>query len=172
MTTPLNEGAVPAAAPADLVALRTRINVHLLWRDACREWSDAVGGPNEYEIFADKLLRAALATSAPLPVEAGEPIDMLLYCPNCGMQHIDAPDRLQDIVHAGSGTVVDQLWTNPPHKSHLCHGCGCIWRPADVPTNGVAELKTQGKADTWPVPHNEEVRATSPSTLKNDGGQR
>src|SRR5574340_600312 len=23
-------------------------------------------------------------------------------------------------------------WDNPPHRSHLCHGCGHIWRPADV----------------------------------------
>lgn len=88
-----------------------------------------------------------------------KPIDMILYCPNCGQQHIDAPDRLQDIVHAASGTVVDQLWTNPPHKSHLCHGCRCVWRPADVPTNGVAELKSSGKGDTWPAIHNDEVRA-------------
>lgn len=94
---------------------------------------------------------------------ADSPIDMILYCPNCGMQHIDQPNRLEDIVHWQSGTIVDQLWTNPPHRSHLCRkedgGCGCVWRPADVPTNGVAELKTRGKADTWPAVHNEEVRA-------------
>lgn len=63
------------------------------------------------------------------------PIDMILYCPGCGLQHVDAPDR----------RTPD--WENPPHKSHLCHGCGHIWRPADVPTNGVAAIKTKGKAD-------------------------
>jgi len=63
------------------------------------------------------------------------PIDMVLFCPKCGVQHIDAPDeRTPD-------------WTNPPHKSHLCHGCGFIWRPADVPTNGVAATKTKGSRD-------------------------
>lgn len=41
-------------------------------------------------------------------------------------------------------------WTNPPHKSHLCHGCGCVWRPADVPTNGVAQAETRAERDTWP----------------------
>jgi hypothetical protein len=40
-------------------------------------------------------------------------------------------------------------WTNPPHKSHLCHGCGCIWRPCDQPTEGVATIETSGKADNW-----------------------
>lgn len=79
------------------------------------------------------------------------PIDMILHCPKCGMQHIDAPDRLEQIIHRESGTVVDEQWTNPPHRSHLCHGCGCIWRPADVPTNGVLAITTRGKADTWPA---------------------
>lgn len=65
------------------------------------------------------------------------PIGMVLYCPSCGKQHIDAPDdRTPD-------------WKNPPHKSHLCHGCGTIWRPADVPTVGVTAIATIGKADTW-----------------------
>lgn len=73
-----------------------------------------------------------------------KPIDMVLFCPNCGKQHIDAPDdhpELRDIHKAP--------WTNPPHRSHLCHECGCIWRPADVPTNGVAAITTKGQKDTW-----------------------
>jgi hypothetical protein len=65
------------------------------------------------------------------------PIDMVLPCPVCGMLHIDAPEP-------------DKGWDNPPHKSHLCHGCGAIWRPADVPTNGVATVKTRGEKDTYP----------------------
>jgi|GEM_PF-1403086 len=63
-----------------------------------------------------------------------DPIDMLLWCPQCNAQHIDAPS---------------EGWDNPSHRSHLCHECGCIWRPADVPTNGVGEVKTAGEADTW-----------------------
>jgi hypothetical protein len=67
------------------------------------------------------------------------PIDMVLHCPQCGTQHIDAPDERTP------------EWKNEPHRSHLCHNpaCGCIWRPADVPTNGVLAVKTRGKADTW-----------------------
>ena len=62
-----------------------------------------------------------------------KPIDMILQCPACGLQHIDAPS---------------EGWDNPPHRSHLCHGCGSIWRPADVATNGVEHIKTFGSADT------------------------
>lgn len=75
---------------------------------------------------------------------AQEPVDMLLFCPNCGEQHIDAPS---DDAYDGNPPT----WTNPPHRSHLCHNCGHIWRPADVPTNGVAEIKTAGKNDSPPV---------------------
>lgn len=60
------------------------------------------------------------------------PIDMVIYCPCCGLQHIDNPS---------------EGWDNPPHRSHLCHGCNHVWRPADVPTNGVAAVRTVGKAD-------------------------
>ncbi len=63
------------------------------------------------------------------------PIDMVLHCPSCGLQHVDEPDERT----AG--------WSNPPHRSHLCHRCGSIWRPADVPTNGVRATQTTGKND-------------------------
>jgi hypothetical protein len=62
------------------------------------------------------------------------PIPMILYCPNCGTQHIDAPEP-------------DTGWTNPPHRSHKCHACQSIWRPADVHTVGVAGTKTRGEHD-------------------------
>ena len=64
-------------------------------------------------------------------------LPMMLHCPQCRFQHIDAPRP-------------EQGWTNPPHKSHLCHICKTIWRPADVPTEGVAATATRGTADTFP----------------------
>lgn len=76
--------------------------------------------------------------------DGGRPIPMILHCPKCGVQHIDEP-ALEERDEEGRAIH----WTNPPHRSHLCHGCGCIWRPADVPTNGVARIETVGKADTW-----------------------
>ena len=67
------------------------------------------------------------------------PLDQIIYCPVCHTQHIDEPD-------AASG------WTNPPHTSHLCHGCGIVFRLSDVPTNGVLNIKTRGSRDTWTPP--------------------
>lgn len=64
------------------------------------------------------------------------PIDMLLFCPRCDYQHVDAPQP-------------EKGWDNPPHRSHECQHCGCIWRPADVATNGVRSITTRGKADNW-----------------------
>jgi hypothetical protein len=73
-----------------------------------------------------------------------KPIDMILPCPKCGMLHVDAPEP-------------ENGWTNPPHKSHLCHGCGTIFRPADIATNGVAAIKTRGENDS-PISVGSEVR--------------
>lgn len=73
-----------------------------------------------------------------------EPIDMVIYCPRCNNQHIDAPEPW---ISTGLGSY-SSPWTNPPHKSHLCSYCKLIWRPADVCTNGVAAIKTRGKNDT------------------------
>jgi hypothetical protein len=99
---------------------------------------------DEYKWFATRRLyefwkeagRAVLAAGAPVQ---NRPVDMILHCPSCGLQHIDAPD---------DRTIG---WVNSPHRSHLCHGCGHIWRPADVPTNGVVSIATQGKVDSPPV---------------------
>ena len=82
--------------------------------------------------------RAALAGDV-------EPIDMVLHCPKCGMQHIDAVDP---VVMPDGMFEGDDGWDNPPHRSHLCHFCRHIWRPADVPTNGVEAVKTTGKDDS------------------------
>jgi hypothetical protein len=65
------------------------------------------------------------------------PLPMILNCPKCGVRHVDYPEPEND-------------WTNPPHKSHLCHACGAVWRPADVPTYGVERIDTRGGRDTWP----------------------
>jgi len=59
-----------------------------------------------------------------------KPIDVLLFCPSCKEQHVDAPEPEND-------------WTNPPHRKHLCHVCGNIWKAAEVPTNGVAILNRE-----------------------------
>jgi hypothetical protein len=92
---------------------------------------------------------AVTLSEALSPATVAQPVDMVLHCPKCGLQHIDRPDEVdpyptpeKDAAH----------WANPSHKSHLCRtddgGCGHIWRPADVPTNGVQAVTTIGKADS------------------------
>ncbi len=70
------------------------------------------------------------------PAVSPFPIPMVLICPSCHFQHVDAPDPATG-------------WTNPPHRSHLCAACGTVWRPADVPTVGVERVNTKGEKDTW-----------------------
>ena len=50
-------------------------------------------------------------------------IEMLLWCPSCGIRHIDV------------GEFRSKL-----HHTHACQGCGMVWRPAVVNTVGVAFL--------------------------------
>lgn len=86
--------------------------------------------------------------AATQPSADDAPIPMLLFCPQCSMQHIDAPEDAEC-----DGEVVQSYgWSNPPHRSHLCAGCGHIWRPADVATTGVAAIATRGKQDGSPIP--------------------
>ena len=85
------------------------------------------------------------------------PIDMVLHCPACGTLHIDKADEVCEVCGGrpsacnAMGHRVDRsvkwAWLNPPHRSHLCNQCGYIWRPADVPTNGVLAVKTRGQYD-------------------------
>lgn len=88
------------------------------------------------------------------------PLPMMLYCPRCGLQHIDKP-------------APEKGWDNPPHRSHECQGCGCVWRPADVTTTGVAAVQSRGHADTWvpgsPSPK-DEFNAAINFTLDTNGG--
>ena len=55
------------------------------------------------------------------------PTPMILHCTVCGVQHIDKPEP-------------DKGWTNPPHRTHLCHACGNLWRPQPWATVGVESL--------------------------------
>jgi hypothetical protein len=112
-----------------------RITVDRETLEALREWAASRYG-RYHEVscshFRDEL--DAILRSAPQAPPA-DPIPMVLYCPRCDTQHIDAPEP-------------EKGWTNPPHKSHLCHGCGLVWRPASVPTTGV-ESVPRGEHDTW-----------------------
>ena len=78
-----------------------------------------------------EMLLKELRTSNAQNTICNNPIDMILFCPYCGKQHIDKPDP-------ASG------WNNPPHRTHLCAGCGSEWRPATIATNGVAKITEPG----------------------------
>lgn len=58
------------------------------------------------------------------------PIPMILHCPRCHVQHIDAPNP-------------EIGWDNRPHREHLCQFCGHLWTPSLLHTNGVATLPAQ-----------------------------
>lgn len=96
---------------------------------------------------AAKFARAALSLPKPEAAEPA-PIDMVLHCPKCGAQHVDAPEGTGTFYGTDENPVELMLWDNPPHKSHFCHACGYIWCPADVPTNGVLAINTKGKDDS------------------------
>lgn len=77
------------------------------------------------------------------------PIDMVLHCPHCHMQHIDTPEESDPATWTAEK---HGPWMNPPHTSHLCGYCGWQWRPADVPTNGVRSTLTRHTKDSEPPP--------------------
>lgn len=88
--------------------------------------------------------------SATGPESSPTPIPMVLHCPACGLQHLDAPKPCSaEFCEGGCVQPLDcTAWTNPPHRSHLCQYCGHTWRPADVPTTGVHAVTTRGKLDS------------------------
>lgn len=51
------------------------------------------------------------------------PKKMVLHCPACALQHIDR----------------NEWATTRIHRTHLCEGCGHLWRPSEEPTVGVEE---------------------------------
>lgn len=56
-------------------------------------------------------------------VVVGEPIAMLLWCPECGQRHVD-----------------EGMFATKAHHTHACQWCGHVWRPAIVATVGVMFL--------------------------------
>jgi hypothetical protein len=51
------------------------------------------------------------------------PTPMELFCPKCEVQHIDSGE-----------------WATKLHRTHLCAGCGHLWRPSEHPTVGVTSV--------------------------------
>lgn len=87
--------------------------------------------------------------SAPPALPMPAPVRIIIHCPTCAERHIDEPDSRS-------------------HVSHDCASCGCVWRPADVPTIGVEALTTRGEADTWPIRH-EHLKMSAPRSSIAEG---
>lgn len=104
---------------------------------ASKRWQEATGKTMTLPDYADLCVWLLGQLEAP--------IDMILFCPLCGVQHVDEPE---DVSRTTSEFGPPEAWENPPHRSHLCHGCGHIWRPCDRATNGVKAIETVGKADS------------------------
>jgi hypothetical protein len=137
------------AAPAPVARSEpTAFITPLMEQQMFDDWCPYRGSPDPRVVWAAAVdaVNEILLGAAPAPVT--QPIDMVLNCPACGLQHIDAPDPINGDFETDGGTPEELAWDNPPHRSHLCRDCGHIWRPADVPTNGVAAIKTKGKADS------------------------
>lgn len=74
------------------------------------------------------------------------PVDMVLYCPKCNTQHIDAPE----LDPPGAAIRAKGAWDNPPHRTHKCVACAHLWRPSDTSTNGVQATASGKDADCVP----------------------
>lgn len=92
-----------------------------------------------YKQTLEELSRQLAGAEQQRNADVAAPLDMLLFCPRCHAQHIDKPDEAKG-------------WSNPPHRTHACQACGHLWRQADVFTNGVEAIKTQGAKDGNPIP--------------------
>jgi hypothetical protein len=86
--------------------------------------------------FTYKEMAAVLRCYTAAVAEArAAPVPMILFCPACGTQHVDSDNP---------------NWENPPHKTHRCESCEHLWRPAEIATEGVADLPL-GTSDTRPA---------------------
>jgi hypothetical protein len=86
-------------------------------------WTTAVGVPcweNLHQRQKDAWVNIAAVAAAEV---RKIPIPMRLPCEKCGVLHID-----------------EGRFATEAHETHVCQGCGLAWKPARVPTVGVAFL--------------------------------
>lgn len=93
-------------------------------------WDDFMAQANRTgEVLVRCLRRARVKAEAWRQMT---PIDMELFCPECGKQHLDAGE-----------------FTTRVHRKHLCEntpegprtGCGHLWQPFQEPTRGVLKVE-------------------------------
>lgn len=138
-------GAAPSAE-SEAAALRERASLKYLPDPPKIEGLDLIAALSKVWGYAYACRDIAVLFAQ----QAGEPAAMLLYCPRCQKQHIDAPEPESD-------------WTNPPHATHTCGGCGLNWRPSNINTVGVAEI------ECLEPKHAERIAATAPQPGVREG---
>ncbi len=103
------------ATPAETI--KQRLIAFLRWpansEGLWYEWGEVV----------DELLAGGDASTLETAPVSPSPTPMVLTCPTCHERHVDEGE-----------------WATRPHKTHLCSRCGTLFRPANVPTVGVAVL--------------------------------
>lgn len=132
------DGRCPAVEPGRTQDLRAAAR----WasREAAQAVADGLLGTLSCMWVVEQLADNSAPQDGRIDPAEALPVKLLLFCPACFAQHVDTPNAARG-------------WTNPPHRSHECQSCGYVWRPADVPTEGVAALHTRGKRDGTPVPN-------------------
>lgn len=100
---------------ADEIESGERCPVCLAFTSYCTGHTTCAETVARSEPIQRALLEAADAIDAP--------IHMRLPCPECHALHID-----------------EGLFATKVHHTHACQECGCVWRPAVVPTIGVRFL--------------------------------
>ena len=90
-----------------------------------REAREHVGTTMPWADVPDGLQRAwtAALDRAHELLAKQSPVPMLLWCPECGVRHVDEGEFAKRV-----------------HHTHACQTCGHCWRPAVVPTVGVQFL--------------------------------
>ena len=151
--------AAPSAVEEVMIAVASPLGVlastafsHARELDALRPLKHKLDAlENSVRFFvADWCVKLIYERAATLPADESTPIDMLLFCPRCVKQHVDAPEP-------------ESGWTNPPHATHTCKFCGLNWRPSNALTNGVATIVQQE------VKHAERIAASFPANESTSG---
>lgn len=139
--------AVPALLDAleeaekQVEALRTALR-GLVTNPVVSGLSAAIRDNCEHQGVPDALAEARAALAAADAAPEARAIPMLLYCPNCHVQHIDVDDE------------TGKWATTRLHHKHYCKpsdgGCGQVWEPAKVDTVGVRSLEAHTEGQVQP----------------------
>jgi hypothetical protein len=124
-------------------------------------WGVPAGEKDERQRLVAEAIVTAINTLA-------APVDMIIFCPKCHLQHVDEPNPTvcmdcghkktrHDFPDESDGRNFDicleqgcqctsfNPWTNPPHRKHRCQNpvCNHVFAvTATIKTNGVKELPT------------------------------